>query len=146
MGVGWGNRRLWRRLERRAVRGHQREVTSRLNTLVGSHLEATETVHGVIPGLWIDLPDWRIVLLGVTLRIATDLEYVALVHAPLSLEGVGRYGPFWWLRVTSGMQHLTMLGTHIAVVPRWNTGDEAMVPPFCGSPKGRCHPRKPALA
>jgi hypothetical protein len=120
----WRERNSWRRLERRAVRSHEIEITSRLTSLAGRRLEVDLSVRGA-PGLLMDFPNWRIALLiGVIPRVVLDLERLSTPDASMYLEAAGRYQRFWWVRVGRGTEHLTILGAHLVVASRWGDGGD----------------------
>lgn len=105
-------RRAWRRLERRAVRGHERDLQRHVRELADSrpavlHADAWST-SGVVS---LQLSGHRLLLGGVSPSRAWDLLAMT-ISTPLELTKAGRYGPFWWIAV-GGEEEQVVVGTHL---------------------------------
>lgn len=103
--------RQWRRLERRAVAGFEQDLLAAIDELCARHCVVTgievEPVAGRTAKIGLD--DRRL-LLGPLAPVGLAL----LVRAQrdggiLRLSGVGRYGPYWWLRLSTAAQPITVL-------------------------------------
>jgi hypothetical protein len=107
------NRRTWRRLERSALRGHDRDLHSHLSELTetGPTVLNTDTswTGGVVA---LQLPRHRLVLGGVTASMAWDILAMSFSAAPLTLRKSGRYGRYWWIEI-AGEETRVVLATHL---------------------------------
>jgi hypothetical protein len=103
--------RQWRRLERRAVAGYERDLLAAIDELCARHSVVTgielEPVAGRTAKIGLD--DRRLVLgplapvgLALLLRARRD-------GGTLRLNAVGRYGPYWWLRLSTTGRPITVL-------------------------------------
>jgi hypothetical protein len=94
-GLGWRQRRAWRRTERAIVWSHQAELMASLRALIDLPVEDLTT--GPAGLLSLTLPGWTVGLAetGTGARHAL----VSLACQPCHLARAGRYGPFWWLEV-----------------------------------------------
>jgi hypothetical protein len=115
------DRRRWRRLERRAIAAYQRELVSTLQALGD---EATPVLRvEIVAGqtgtmLSLDLPHHRLALAGTTFEACAALCPPRGLGAPaIVLSDAGRYGRAWWLSLTVGGRTVTVLGSHIRLIP-----------------------------
>jgi hypothetical protein len=101
----------WRRLERRAVAGYERDLLAAVGELCARHCVVTGIEVEPMAGRTakIGLDGWRLVLgplapvgLALLLRARRD-------GGTLRLSAVGRYGPYWWLRLSTATQPITVL-------------------------------------
>ena len=96
--------RVWRRLERRAVRDHERYLEQHLIELA----EKRTTVMGPVASpagnvIQLQVSDHLLVLGGVSAgTVARVLGRVASGQ-PLHLVRSGRYGPHWWIAIGSAV-------------------------------------------
>ncbi|HMC39978.1 MAG TPA: hypothetical protein VKI19_09975 [Acidimicrobiales bacterium] len=107
------SRRAWRRLERRGLRAHQRDVHEHLHELAGMqpavvHGDASWT-SGVVS---LQMSGHQLVLAGVRPGTAWDVVAMTMSSTPPALTGAGRYGPFWWV-VLRGEEEHVVLATHL---------------------------------
>jgi hypothetical protein len=116
--------RSWRRIERRAVRHHERDVLRTLCALSVAHtpvltIEVEDGRVGSILGL--SLPDHRLVMAPIAPGVARRLGRIGSAlnaHATPALRASGRYGPQWWLAVAWGAHTVTVLGGQLHLTPR----------------------------
>jgi hypothetical protein len=103
--------RQWRRLERRAVAGYERDLLTAIDELCAVHsvVAAVEVAPVAGRAAKIELDDRRLVLgplapvgLALLLRARRD-------GGILRLDAVGRYGPYWWLRLSTATEPITVL-------------------------------------
>jgi hypothetical protein len=111
----------WRRLELRVVAAHQREVVA---TLRGLGADGTPVVGvGLVAGrsgtvLSLRLPHHRVALAGAASEVCAGLRPTEGSEAPtLTLSDAGRYRRAWWVTLTVGGAPVTVLGTHLFLVP-----------------------------
>ena len=101
----------WRRLERRAVAGYERDLLAAVDELCARHSVVTgievEPVAGGAARIRLD--DWRLVL-GPLAPAGLALLGRAQRDGGIRLDAVGRYGPCWWLRLSTAAQPVTVLG------------------------------------
>jgi hypothetical protein len=103
--------RQWRRLERRAVRGYERDLLAAVAELCARH--------AVVTGIELDPAAGRTARIGLgdrrlTLGPLGPVGLALLARArrddgSLGLDAVGRYGPYWWLRLSTAAQPVTLL-------------------------------------
>ena len=103
--------RQWRRLERRGVAGYERDLLAAIEELCARQACVTGIEVEPVAGraAKIGLGDRRLVLgplapvgLALLTRARSD-------GGILRLDAVGRYGPFWWLRLSTPGQPVTVL-------------------------------------
>jgi hypothetical protein len=94
-GLGWRQRRTWRRTERAAVSGYQAELAASLQDLID--LPVGKVTAGPAGSVSLTLPGWTVGLAEVGTGPRDGL--ILLACGPCHLAGTGRYGPFWWLEV-----------------------------------------------
>lgn len=111
--VGGLSARGWRRLERSARASFADETLSAARRLSDADDLIVEASH---PGV-------------VRLRGGERQAALAGVVAPASLQGVrcrlvsaGRYGRWWWFRLSVAEREVTLLGSHLRVAPVWGGG------------------------
>lgn len=130
--------RFWRRLERRAVAAHDRQLlwalrhaaADRVPVLAARGAAAGAGAPTALGVLELALPAVRLQLVGVTLvgqRAVTGIAESAW------LSGAGRYGPFWWVALASGHSHdVVVLARQVRLIRA--DGDLA---PAAGDPGAR---------
>jgi hypothetical protein len=101
----------WRRLERRAVAGHERDLLAAIGELCARHCVVTgievEPAAGRAAKIGLD---GRGLLLGPLAPVGAALLLRARRDGGvLRLNAVGRYGPYWWLRLSTATQPITVL-------------------------------------
>jgi hypothetical protein len=103
--------RQWRRLERRAVAGYERDLLAAIDELCARHCVVTgiEVEPAAGRTAKIELAHRRLVLgplapvgLALLARARSD-------GGILRLNAVGRYGPYWWLRLSTAAEPVTVL-------------------------------------
>lgn len=101
----------WRRLERRAVAGYERDLLAAIDELCARHCVVTgiEVEPAVGRAARIGLDGRRLVLgplapVGIALLLRAQRD-----GGILRLDAVGRYGPYWWLRLSTKAQPITVL-------------------------------------
>jgi hypothetical protein len=118
----------WRRLERRAVAGYERDLLAAIDELCARHCVVTgiEVEPAAGRAAKIGLDGRRLVLgplapagVAVLLRARRD-------GGILRLSAVGRYGPYWWLRLSTAAQPVTVLGRTLRL--SWNDGGAPVRP------------------
>ena len=103
--------RHWRRLERRAVAGYERDLLAATGELCARRCVVTRIEVEPVAGrtATIGLDDHRLVLgplasVGLALLLEARRD-----DAILRLDAVGRYGPYWWLRLSTATEPVTVL-------------------------------------
>jgi hypothetical protein len=104
--------RQWRRLERRAVDGYERDLLAALEELCAGHSVVTGIEVDPVAGrtATIGLGDRRLVLGPLAPVGLALLSQARRDGGILRLDAVGRYGPYWWLRLSTAAQPVTLLG------------------------------------
>jgi hypothetical protein len=118
----------WRRLERRAVAGYERDLLAAVDELCAWHCVVTgievEPVAGRTAKIGLD--DRRLVL-GPLAPVGLALLFRARRDGGiLRLDAVGRYGPCWWLRLSTAAQPITVLSRTLRLSS--NGGDAPVTP------------------
>jgi hypothetical protein len=118
----------WRRLERRAVAAYERDLLAALDELCARHPAVT--------GIEVDATAWRTARIGLGDRrlVLGPLAPVGVAllsrarrdSATLGLDAVGRYGPLWWLRLSTPAQPVTVLSRTLRL--SWNSGGDVSAP------------------
>ncbi len=122
------DKRHWRRLERRAVAAYERQLVSTLQRLGEegtpvSHVEIVAGRAGTM--LSLDLPEHRLALAGTGSGAWAALCPPGELGSPaMMLSDAGRYGRAWWLTLRVGGGVVTVLGSHIRLIPH-TYGDAA---------------------
>ncbi len=106
-------RRTWRRMERSAVRDHERDLMDRLHKLVGHVLEHA-MASADMRALSFRFSGRLLLLGGVSPATASEVLNLAS-RSPLHLLDCGRYGPFWWVSVGDGDRRVT-LASHLQLL------------------------------
>ncbi|MCU4187181.1 hypothetical protein K6U06_22655 [Acidiferrimicrobium sp. IK] len=123
--VGGLTARQWRRLQRRARAAHERQVLWAARRLTGSaDMTAEASVGGVV---CVRNARWQVALAGTVVAgtvVAGTVVPGSGRAAPCRLDGVGRYGRWWWLRLITGGRSVTVLGSHLRVDRLGDGGDE----------------------
>jgi len=117
--IGRLDGRRWRRLERRAIAAYRRELVATLQRLgdEGTPVSRVEIVAGRAGTmLSLNLPQHRLALAGTTVGACAALCPPGGSPA-LVLSDAGRYGRAWWLTLTNGGRTVTVLGSHVRLVP-----------------------------
>jgi hypothetical protein len=134
----------WRRLERRALAAHHREVVATLRRLgaEGTPVMGAEVVAGRSGAMLVlHLPGHRLALAGVAPRTLAGLRPAGGPGSPaLVLSDAGRYGGAWWVTLEAGGGPVTVLGTHLRLVPRprrHRVGEDGPDPDARRRPVGR---------
>jgi hypothetical protein len=130
----------WRRLERRAVAGYERDLLAAIHELCARHCVVTgiEVEPAVGRAAKIGLNGWRLALgplapVGVALLLRARRD-----GGMLRLDAAGRYGPNWWLRLSTASQPITVLGGTLRLSS--NDGG-AEVTPVPSATRIACTPR-----
>lgn len=105
------SRREWGRLERRALRAHDAELSLHLKELAQDrppvlNLESSPSVLA-----W-QFAGHRLVLGGVARSVSRQVQALCHSPVPVRLTASGRYGPFWWIALT-GAQEQAILASHL---------------------------------
>lgn len=109
-------RRTWRRLERRATRGHERYLLQTLRELSSSRPVVLGATGSWMPGaLSLQLAGRRLVLGGVSPSALRSALAMAHCPAPTFLLRGGRYGKLWWVTV-GGDEEQVVLATHLQLL------------------------------
>jgi hypothetical protein len=119
-------RRRWRGLERRAIAGHHRELLATLRRLgeEGTPVLRVEVVAGRTGTLLgLDLPQHRLALAGTAFGTCAALCSPSDLSPAMALSDAGRYGHAWWLTLTVGGGTVTVLGSHLCLVPHTHGQD-----------------------
>jgi hypothetical protein len=120
--------RQWRRLERRAVAGYERDLLAAVDELCARHSVVTgievEPVAGRTAKIGLD---GRRLVLGPLAPVGLALLFRARRDGGmLRLNAVGRYGPYWWLRLSTATQPVTVLSRTLRL--SWNGGSAPATP------------------
>ena len=103
--------RQWRRLERRAVAGYERDLLAAVDELCARRSVVTgidvEPAAGRTAKIGLD--DRRLVLGPLAPAGLALLSRARRDGGILRLSAVGRYGPCWWLRLSTAAQPVTVL-------------------------------------
>jgi hypothetical protein len=101
----------WRRLERRAVAAYERDLLTALDELCARHSVVTGIEVDVVAGRTakIGLGDRRLVLGPLAPVGVAQLSQARRDGGIHRLDAVGRYGPYWWLRLFTAAQPVTVL-------------------------------------
>jgi hypothetical protein len=139
--------RVWRRIERRAVAGHHRQllaalrlaVAGRAPVLAARAIPARSGAATVLGSAELTLPGTLLHLAGITPLAQWDAIEVA---GSARLAGAGRYGPFWWIQLAcADRPDVVVLARQVRLSgPGGNPG-----PPAPGDPGARSlEPASPA--
>lgn len=110
------SRWAWRRLERRALKGHDRELHEHLREVTETHPTVARAEVSWISGVVsLQLSGHRLLLAGVTPTTAWDTLALSMSAAPVVLRRSGRYGSSWWVSL-SGDREQVVLARHIQLV------------------------------
>ena len=103
--------RQWRRLERRAVAGYERDLLTAIDELCAVHSVVTAVEVAPVGGHTAKIElDGRRLVVGPLAPVGLALLFRARRDGEiLRLHAVGRYGPYWWLRLSTGAQPITVL-------------------------------------
>lgn len=109
-------KRAWQRLERAALRGHDRDLLRTVRDLSVARPEVLDATGSWMPGaLSLQLSGRRVLLGGVVPSPAWSALAMAWSPVPLRLVKAGRYGKLWWIAL-SGQGEQLVLATHLRVV------------------------------
>ena len=131
--------RQWRRLERRAVAGYEQDLLTTIDELCAVH--SVVTAIDVVPVAGrtakIELDGRRLVLgplapvgLALLLRARRD-------GGTLRLNAVGRYGPYWWLRLSTAAEPITVLSRTLRLSSNGGGASVMPLPDRTGALTGR---------
>jgi len=122
--------RQWRRLERRAVAGYERDLRAAVDELCAAHTLVTR--------IEVDPAAGRVAKIGLGDRwlVLGPLGPVGLALLSrarrdggiLELDAVGRYGPYWWLRLSTSAKPVTLLSYALRLSPNGGGAPVAPVP------------------
>jgi hypothetical protein len=108
-------RRAWRRLERNAVRCHERELLEKLRILSAARQTVEDAVPAVdLRSLSFRLAGRRLILGGVSPAAAGETLEMAS-RGRLRLLGCGRYGRYWWVAL-GDEDHQVTLASHLQLL------------------------------
>lgn len=101
--------RQWRRLERRAVAGYERDLLAAIDELCARHSVVAGIEVEPVAGRTakIGLGDRRLVLGPLAPAGLALLSQARRDGGTLRLNAAGRYGPYWWLRLSTATQPIT---------------------------------------
>lgn len=107
--------RLWRRLERNAVAGHQKDLLDSLRTLAADHVPVgrIDLRTGPLKTAVLDLPSQRLVLGGFSPTTVDLLSRISCIEGAVALSGAGRYGPYWWIRLSAQGSEMALLAAQL---------------------------------
>lgn len=109
-------KRAWRRLERAAVRGHERDLLRTVRDLSAARPAVLGATGSWMPGaLSLQVSGRRVLLGGVAPSAAWSVLAMAWSPVPLRLFNAGRYGKLWWIAL-GGQGEQLVLATHLRVV------------------------------
>jgi len=121
----------WRRIERRAVAAHERDQLAAIDDLCARRTVVTGIEVEPVAGRTakIGLGERRL-LLGPLAPVGLALLLQARsAGGILRLDGVGRYGKYWWLRLSTPAQPVTVLSRTLRLT---SNGGAAPVAPLPG--------------
>ena len=103
--------RQWRRLERRAVAGYERDLLAAIDEICARHCVVTAIELEPAAGRTakIELGHRRLVLGPLAPVGLALLARARRDGGILRLNAVGRYGHFWWLRLSTATEPITVL-------------------------------------
>ena len=109
-------RRAWKALMLRAVKGHETDVLAFLQDLaqVGTPITRLNVGAGGQVAV-IRLPAWRLTLSPTSPYQTLPLASASSVF-PLELVGAGRYGRSWWISIRTPVQAVTLLSGRVSLV------------------------------
>ncbi len=108
--------RTWRRIERAAVRGYERDLLRTVRDLSAARPAVLDATGSWMPGaLSLQLSGRRVLLGGVAPSAAWSVLAMAWSSVPLRLVNAGRYGKLWWIAL-GGQEQQVILATHLRVV------------------------------
>ena len=101
----------WRRLERRAVAGYERDLLAAVDELCARHSVVTgiEVEPAAGRAARIELDDRRLLLGPLAPAGLAQLLGARGDGGTLRLDAAGRYGPYWWLRLSTAAEPITVL-------------------------------------
>jgi hypothetical protein len=127
--------RHWRRLERRATAGYERDLLAAIGELCARRCVVTRIEVEPVAGRTakIELDDQRLVLgplasVGLALLLEAGRD-----DGILRLDAVGRYGPYWWLRLSTARQPVTVLSRRLRLSPHGEGAPAAPSPDRSGA-------------
>ena len=125
----------WRRLERRAVAGYERDLLAAINELCARQ--------SVVTGIEVEPAGGRTAMIGLDCgRLAlgplapVGLALLAQARRDggiVRLNAAGRYGPYWWLRLSTAAQPITVLSRTIRLSSNEGRPPVTPVPPAAGT-------------
>jgi hypothetical protein len=115
----------WRRMERRAVAGHEDWLAAQLRGLAAAQVYVFRADGDAISAAAAGIVRLRhrggqLLLAGVAAAPRAALERAAR-QGRLQLDAAGRYGKFWWIEVISDGaargEKVVLLGSHLRLAP-----------------------------
>lgn len=103
--------RQWRRLERDALAGYERDLLTAIDELCARHAVITDIEVEPTAGRTakIELDGRRLVLGPLAPEGLALLNRARRDGGTARLNAVGRYGPYWWLRLSTTTEPVTVL-------------------------------------
>jgi len=111
--------RQWRLLERRAVAAYERDLLAAVNELCARQLTVTGIEVDPAAG-WtarIGLANRRLLLGPLAPAGLALLSRARRDGGVIGLDAAGRYGPYWWLRLSTAAQPITVLSRTLRLSP-----------------------------
>jgi hypothetical protein len=111
------SRRWWRRLERRAVVGYERDLLAELRGLAGGsgEIKAIDCRSGVAGEVVrLHLPGRLLTIVGVVPQTAAAVSGAA---GPLRITSAGRYGRIWWVAISNATTEQVVGGGRLRLTP-----------------------------
>jgi hypothetical protein len=120
----------WRRIERRAIAAYERDQLAAIDELCARHSVVTSIEVERTAGRTarIGLSDRRLVLGPLTSVGLALLLQARSAGGILRLDAVGRYGPYWWLRLSTAAQPITVLTRTLRLTPNGGGDTVTRVP------------------
>ena len=127
--------RQWRRLERRAVAGYERDLLAAIDEICARHCVVTAIELEPAAGRTakIELGHRRLVLGPLAPVGLALLARARRDGGILRLNAVGRYGPYWWLRLSTAAEPVTVLSRTLRLSSNGEGAPAAPVPGRLGA-------------
>ncbi len=124
------SRRWWRRLERRAIAGYERDLLAELHALAGGsgEIQALDCRSGLVGEVVrIHLPGRLLTIVG---ALPETVVAVSDAAGPLRITSAGRYGRIWWVTISNAATEPVAMETVVG-------GCRLRLTPFDGGPPRR---------